>query len=88
MEQTTVKSELTGCINMDKKGIAVIKDNQIIASGINIVVDFDYDEIIEVDFNVAKQMEKYEYKDDKLQLKEYEVLLSNEEYEKSLEPTV
>ena len=73
---------------MDKKGIAVIKDNQIIASGINIVVDFDYDEIIEVDFNVAKQMEKYEYKDDKLQLKEYEVLLSNEEYEKSLEPTV
>lgn len=87
MEQTAAKSELTGCINMDKKGIAVIKDNQIIASGINIVVDFDYDEIIEVDFNVAKQMEKYEYKDDKLQLKEYEVLLSNEEYEKSLEPT-
>ena len=72
---------------MDKKGIAVIKDNQIIASGINLVVDFDYDEIIEVDFNVAKQIEKYEYKDDKLQLKEDEILLSNEEYEESLEPS-
>ena len=72
---------------MDKKGVAVIKDNQIIASGINIVVDFDYDEIIEVDFNVAKQIEKYEYKDDKLQLKEDEILLSNEEYEESLEPS-
>ena len=72
---------------MDKKGVAVIKDNQIIASGINMVVDFDYDEIIEVDFNVAKQIEKYEYKDNKLQLKEDEILLSNEEYEESLEPT-
>ena len=72
---------------MDKKGIAVIKDNQIIASGINLVVDFDYDEIIEVDFNVAKQMEKYEYKDDKLQLKEDEILLSNEEYELTIEPS-
>lgn len=72
---------------MDKKGIAVIKDNQIIASGINVVVDFDYDEIIEVDFNVAKQMEKYEYKDDKLQLKEDEILLSNEEYELTIEPS-
>ena len=87
MEQTTVKSELTGCINMDKKGVVVIKDNQIIASGINIVVDFDYDEIIEVDFNVAKQIEKFEYKNKKIQLKEDEVLLSNEEYEASLEPT-
>lgn len=87
MEQTTVKSELTGCINMDKKGIVVIKDNQVIASGINLVVDFDYDEIIEVDFNVAKQIEKYEYKDNKLQLKEDEILLSNEEYEESLEPS-
>ena len=72
---------------MDKKGIAVINDNQIIASGINLVVDFDYDEIIEVDFNVAKQIEKYEYKDNKLQLKEDEILLSNEEYEESLEPS-
>ena len=72
---------------MDKKGIAVIKDNQIIASGINVVVDFDYDEIIEVDFNVAKQMEKYEYKDNKLQLKEDEILLSNEEYELTIEPS-
>ena len=72
---------------MDKKGIAVVKDNQIIASGINLVVDFDYDEIIEVNFNVAKQIEKYEYKDNKLQLKEDEILLSNEEYEESLEPT-
>ena len=71
---------------MDKKGIAVINDNQIIASGINLVVDFDYDEIIEVDFNVAKQIEKYEYKDDKLQLKEDEILLSNEEYESTIEP--
>ena len=72
---------------MDKKGIAVIKDNQIIASGINLVVDFDYDEIIEVDFNVAKQIEKYEYKDNKLQLKEDEILLSNEEYELTIEPS-
>ena len=87
MEQTTVKSELIGCINMDKKGIAVIKDNQIIASGINVVVDFDYDEIIEVDTNIAKQIEKFEYKNKKIQLKEDEVLLSNEEYEASLEPT-
>ena len=72
---------------MDKKGVAVIKDNQIIASGINLVVDFDYDEIIEVDFNVAKQIEKYEYKDNKLQLKEDEILLSNEEYELTIEPS-
>ena len=72
---------------MDKKGIVVIKNNEIIASGINIVVDFDYDEIIEVDFNVAKQIEKYEYKDNKLQLKEDEILLSNEEYESTIEPT-
>ena len=72
---------------MDKKGIAVIKDNQIIASGINVVVDFDYDEIIEVDTNIAKQIEKFEYKNKKIQLKEDEVLLSNEEYEASLEPT-
>ena len=72
---------------MDKKGIAVIKDNQIIASGINLVVDFDYDEIIEVDFNVAKQIEKYEYKDNKLKLKEDEILLSNEEYESTIEPS-
>ena len=72
---------------MDKKGVTVIKDNQIIASGINLVVDFDYDEIIEVDFNVAKQIEKYEYKDNKLQLKEDEILLSNEEYESTIEPS-
>ena len=68
------------------KGIAVIKDNQIIASGINLVVDFNYDEIIEVDYEVAKQIEKFEYKNKKIQLKEDEVLLSNEEYEASLEP--
>lgn len=85
MEQTTVKSEQIGCINMDK-GIAVIKDNQIIASGVNLIVDFEYDKIIEVDYNVAKQIEKYEYKNNKIQLKEDEVLLSNEEYESSLEP--
>ena len=72
---------------MDNKGVVVIKDSQIIASGINIVVDFDYDEIIEVDYDVAKQIEKFEYKNKKIQLKVDEVLLSNEEYEESLEPT-
>ena len=71
---------------MDKKGIVVIKNNQIIASGINMVVDFDYDKIIEVDTNIAKQIEKFEYKNNKIQLKEDEVLLSEEEYEASLEP--
>ena len=71
---------------MDNKGVVVIKDNQIIASGINIVIDFDYDEIIEVEYDVAKQIEKFEYKNKKIQLKEDEVLLSNEEYEASLEP--
>ena len=68
------------------KGIAVIKGNQIIASGINMVVDFDYDKLIEVDTNIAKQIEKFEYIDNKIQLKEGEVLLSEEEYEASLEP--
>ena len=72
---------------MDKKGLVVIKDSQIIASGINMVVDFDYDEIIQVEYDVAKQIEKFEYKNKKIQLKEDEVLLSNEEYEESLEPT-
>ena len=72
---------------MDKKGLVVIKNNEIIASGINMVIDFDYDEIIEVEYDVAKQIEKFEYKNKKIQLKEDEVLLSNEEYEKSLEPT-
>ena len=72
---------------MDNKGVVVIKDNQIIASGINIVIDFDYDEIIEVEYDVAKQIEKFEYKNKKIQLKDDEVLLSNEEYEESLEPT-
>ena len=72
---------------MDKKGVVVIKDSQIIASGINMVVDFDYDEIIQVEYDVAKQIEKFEYKNKKIQLKEDEVLLSEEEYEKSLEPT-
>ena len=71
---------------MDKKGIVAIKDNEIIASGINMVVDFEYDKIIEVDTNIAKQIEKFEYKNKKIQLKEGEVLLSNEEYEASLEP--
>ena len=71
---------------MDNKGVVVIKDNQIIASGINMVVDFDYDEIIQVEYDVAKQIEKFEYIDNKIQLKEGEVLLSNEEYEASLEP--
>ena len=71
---------------MDKKGIVAIKDNQIIVSGINMVVDFDYDKIIEVDTNIAKQIEKFEYIDNKIQLKEDEVLLSEEEYEASLEP--
>ena len=71
---------------MDKKGIVAIKNNQIIASGINMVIDFEYDKLIEVDTNVAKQIEKFEYIDNKIQLKEDEVLLSNEEYEKSLEP--
>lgn len=71
---------------MDKKGIVAIKNNQIIASGTNMVVDFNYDEIIEVDYEVAKQIEKFEYKNKKIQLKEDEVLLSNEEYEASLEP--
>ena len=69
------------------KGIAVIKDNQIIASGVNLIVDFEYDEIIEVDYDVAKQIEKFEYKNKKIQLKDDEVLLSEEEYEASLEPT-
>ena len=68
------------------KGIAVIKDNQIIASGVNLIVDFEYDEIIEVDYDVAKQIEKFEYKNKKIQLKDDEVLLSEEEYEASLEP--
>ena len=72
---------------MDKKGLVVIKNNEIIASGINMVVDFDYDKIIEVDTNIAKQIEKFEYKNNKIQLKEDEVLLSEEEYEASLEPT-
>ena len=72
---------------MDKKGLVIIKDNQIIASGINMVIDFDYDKLIEVDTNVAKQIEKFEYIDNKIQLKEDEVLLSEEEYEESLEPT-
>ena len=71
---------------MDKKGLVVIKNNEIIASGINMVIDFDYDEIIEVEYDVAKQIEKFEYKNKKIQLKEDEVLLSNEEYEASLEP--
>ena len=71
---------------MDKKGVVVIKDSQIITSGINIAIDFDYDEIIEVEYDVAKQIEKFEYKNKKIQLKEDEVLLSNEEYEASLEP--
>ena len=69
------------------KGIAVIKGNQIIASGVNMVIDFEYDKLIEVDTNVAKQIEKFEYKNNKIQLKDDEVLLSNEEYEESLEPT-
>ena len=68
------------------KGVVVIKDNQIIASGINMVVDFEYDKIIEVEFNVAKQIEKFEYKNNKIQLREDEVLLSEEEYEESLKP--
>ena len=72
---------------MDKKGIVAIKNNQIIASGINMVIDFEYDKLIEVDTNVAKQIEKFEYIDNKIQLKEDEVLLSNEEYEASLDPT-
>lgn len=72
---------------MDKKGIVAIKDNEIIASGINMVVDFEYDKIIEVDTNIAKQIEKYEYKDNKLQLKGDEILLSNEEYELTIEPS-
>ena len=72
---------------MDNKGVVVIKDNQIIASGINIVIDFDYDEIIEVEYDVAKQIEKFEYKNKKIQLKKDEVLLSNEEYEASIKPT-
>jgi len=71
---------------MDKKGLVIIKDNQIIASGINMVIDFDYDKLIEVDTNVAKQIEKFEYIVNKIQLKEDEILLSEEEYEKSLEP--
>lgn len=71
---------------MDNKGLVIIKDDEIIASGINMVVDFDYDEIIEVEYDVAKQIEKFEYKNKKIQLKEDEVLLSNEEYEASLEP--
>ena len=71
---------------MDKKGLVIIKDDEIIASGINMVVDFDYDKIIEVEYDVAKQIEKFEYKNKKIQLKEDEVLLSNEEYEASLEP--
>lgn len=71
---------------MDNKGVVVIKNNEIIASGINMVIDFEYDEIIEVDYEVAKQIEKFEYKNKKIQLKEDEVLLSNEEYEASLEP--
>ena len=71
---------------MDKKGLVIIKDDEIIASGINMVVDFDYDKIIEVEYDVAKQIEKFEYKNKKIQLKDDEVLLSNEEYEKSLEP--
>ena len=72
---------------MDKKGIVAIKNNQIIASGINMVIDFEYDKLIEVDTNVAKQIEKFEYKNKKIQLKDDEVLLSEEEYEASLEPT-
>ena len=71
---------------MDNKGLVIIKDGEIIASGINMVIDFEYDEIIEVDYNVAKQIEKFEYKNKKIQLKDDEVLLSNEEYEASLEP--
>ena len=64
---------------MDKKGIVVIKDNQIIASGINIVVDFEYDKLIEVDTNIAKQIEKFYFNGKELILKDGETLLTERE---------
>jgi len=64
---------------MDKKGIVVIKDNQIIASGVNMVVDFEYDKLIEVDTNIAKQIEKFYFNGKELILKDGETLLTERE---------
>ena len=70
---------------MGKKGIVVIKDNQIIASGINMVIDFEYDKLIEVDSNIAKQIEKFDYINGSLKLRDNETLLTESELEKEYE---
>ena len=64
---------------MDKKGLVIIKDNQIIASGVNMVVDFEYDKLIEVDTNIAKQIEKFYFNGKELILKDGETLLTERE---------
>lgn len=70
---------------MVKKGLVIIKDDEIIASGINMVIDFEYDKLIEVEKHVAKQVDKFNYINGNLKLRDNETLLTESELEKEYE---
>lgn len=66
-------------------GVVIIKNNEIVASGVHLVVDFDYDEIIEVEPLIAHQSEKFYFDGEALKLKDGKTLLTEDELEEEYE---
>ena len=70
---------------MDDRGVVVILENNIVGAGIGMIINFEYEKLINVEEKVVLQIEKFKYDGEKLVLKDDEQLLNEEELEKELE---
>ena len=70
---------------MDDRGVVVILENNIVGAGIDMIINFEYEKLINVEEKIVLQIEKFKYDGEKLVLKDDEQLLNEEELEKELE---
>ena len=70
---------------MDDRGVVVILENNIVGAGIGMIINFEYEKLINVEEKIVLQIEKFKYDGEKLVLKDDEQLLNEEELEKELE---
>lgn len=67
---------------MDDRGVVVILENNIVGAGIGMIINFEYEKLINVEEKIVLQIEKFKYDGEKLVLKDDEQLLNEEELEK------
>lgn len=70
---------------MDDRGVVVILENNIVGAGIDMIINFEYEKLINVEEKIVLQIEKFKYDGEKLVLKDDEQLLNEKELEKELE---